>query len=191
MDGLEGEVTPWDVAYYVDDKEILDEEAIFTIDELYPGMPEREYVAQIYNIGKTGTIINYELKSVKIFGEEILDELKANGSIVKEGNTTHIFSDDTKYPFNISYTFDKDRLSGAYVSDETTPNAHATFKYNLNWSFESGSTDDVEKVQRDTIDTVFGKNAYKFYQNPENNTNKAIEIYVKITSSINREDKGE
>lgn len=186
---LEGDVTSWDVAYYVNDDEILDTMAVFTIDELYPGMPEREDVAHIYNIGTTGTIINYELTSVKVFGEDILSDLKANGSITTEGNTTHIFSDSTKYPFNISYTFDKDRLSGKYVSDDATPNAMATFKYNLGWDYESGATD-AEKLERDTIDTVFGKNAYKYYQNSENDSNKAIEIYVKITSSINREDKG-
>lgn len=45
-------------------------------------------------------------------------------------------------------------------------------------------------MQKDTIDTVFGKNAYKFYQNAENDSKKALEINVKITSSINREDKG-
>lgn len=191
LSALDGDVTSWDVSYYVneDENEILDTMATFTVDELYPGMPEREDVAHIYNIGTTGTIINYELASVKIFGEEVLEELKANGSITKEGNTTHIFSDNSKYPFNISYTFDKDRLSGKYVSDSATPNAAATFKYNLSWDFEAGSTD-AEKLQRDTIDTVFGKNAYKFYQNSKDNTNKAIEIYVKITSSINREDKG-
>ena len=190
INGLEGEVTSWDVAYYVDDKEILDQDVKFTIDELYPGMPEREDIVHIYNIGKTGTIIKYELKSVKIFGEEVLDELKDDGTIVTEGNTTNIFSDDTKYPFNISYTYDKDRMSGKYVDDDTTPNAHATFKYNLSWNFESGSTD-AEKLQRDMIDTVFGKNAYSYYQNSENDSNKAIEIIVKITSSINREDKGD
>ncbi len=190
LDSLNGDVTSWDVAYYVneDENEILDTMASFTIDELYPGMPEREDVAHIYNIGTTGTIINYELISVKIFGEEVLDELKTNGSITKEGNTTHIFSDKTKYPFNISYTFDKDKLSGKYVDSNKTPNAEATFKYNLNWDFESGTTD-AEKLEKDTIDTVFGKNAYKYYQNAENDSNKAIEIYVKITSSINREDK--
>ena len=192
LSSLDGDVTSWDVSYYVneDENEILDQTAIFTIDELYPGMPERQDVAHIYNIGKTGTIIKYELLSVKIFGEEVLDDLKANGSLTTDGNTTHIFSDDTKYPFDISYTFDKDRLSGKYVSTEATPNAEATFKYNLSWDYEAGSTD-AEKLQRDTIDTVFGKNAYKFYQNSDNDSNKAIEIYVKITSSINRADKGE
>ena len=191
LSALDGDVTSWDVAYYVneDENEILDTMASFTVDELYPGMPEREDIAHIYNIGTTGTIISYELVSVKIFGEEVLEELKANGSITTEGNTTHIFSDDTKYPFNISYTFDKDTLSGKYVSDATTPNAQATFKYNLSWDFEAGSND-AEKLQKDTLDTVFGKNAYKFYQDSGNDSKKAIEIYVKITSSINREDKG-
>ena len=190
LSSLEGEVTSWDVAYYVngDENEILDQMAVFTIDELYPGMPDREDISHIYNIGTTGTIINYELMSVKVFGEEILDDLKANGSIVKEGNTTHIFSDDTKYPFNISYTFDKDRLSGKYVDDNSTPNAVATFKYDVEWKFEEGTTD-AEKEARDSLDTVFGKNADQYYKNTKNDSSKAIEIYVKITSSINREDK--
>ena len=191
LSSLEADVTSWDVAYYVneDENEILDQMANFTIDELYPGMPNREDVAHIYNIGKTGTNIKYELVSVKVFGEEILEQLKANGSIVTEGNTTHIFSDDSQYPFDVSYTFDKTSLSGKYVDDNTTPNAVATFKYNVNWEYEAGSTD-AEKLQKDTIDTVFGKNAYKFYQNAENDSKKALEINVKITSSINREDKG-
>lgn len=121
INGLEGDVTSWDVAYYVDDEEILDETAVFTIDEFYPGMPEREDVAYIYNVGKTGTNISYELISVKIFGQEVLDELKANNEITTDGNTTNIFSNDTEYPFNISYTYDKTSLSGKYVDDVTTP----------------------------------------------------------------------
>ena len=186
LGSLEGDVTSWDVAYYVDEEEILDQMAVFTIDELYPGMPNREDVVHIYNIGTTGTIIKYELMSVKIFGEDVLDELKTNGSITTDGNTTHIFSDNTKYPFDISYTFDKARLSGKYVNDTSTPNAMATFKYNLSWDYESGETD-AEKLQKDTIDTVFGKNAYQYYKNSENDSKKAIEISVKITSSINRD----
>ena len=40
MSGLEANITPWDVRYYVDDKEVLDETVTFTIDQLYPGMPD-------------------------------------------------------------------------------------------------------------------------------------------------------
>ena len=34
------------------------------------------------------------------------------------------------------------------------------------------------------LDTKFGKNAYNYYQNEQNDKNKAIEIVVKITSSM-------
>ena len=52
LSSLEADVTSWDVAYYVneDENEILDQMANFTIDELYPGMHNREDVAHIYNI---------------------------------------------------------------------------------------------------------------------------------------------
>lgn len=190
INGLEGDITSWDVAYYVDDEEILDEEVAFTIDEAYPGMPNREDVARIYNLGTTGTNITYELISVKVFGQEVIDELKANNGITTDGNTTHIFSNDSEYPFDISYTYDKTTLTGKYVDDETTPGATATFKYNMSWAYEAGSTD-TEIAERDSLDTIFGKSAYQYYQSPTNDPSKAIEIYVRIVSSINRDDTGD
>ncbi len=185
MSGLEADVTPWDVRYYVDDKEVLDESVTFTIDELYPGMPDREDTVRIYNMGATSTSITYELTSVKIFGQDMLDQLKENGIIQTEGNTTHIFADDTKYPFDISYTYDKTRLDGEYVDDETTPNAGATFQFHASWEYQGNGTDE-EILARDILDTMFGQNAYEYYQNEENDSSKAIEITVKITSSMIR-----
>ena len=57
--GLTGDVTGWDVSYFVnsDQSEILDEIAVFTIDEFYPGMPEREDVVHIYNRGEASSAI--------------------------------------------------------------------------------------------------------------------------------------
>lgn len=112
MNGLEANITPWDVRYYVDDKEILDETVTFTIDQLYPGMPNREDTVRIYNMSTTSTNIQYELTSVKLFGQEILDQLLQNGVIQTDGNTVNIFADDTQYPFHISYTYDRTRLDG-------------------------------------------------------------------------------
>lgn len=66
--------------------------------------------------------------------------------------------------------------------------AFATFKYNMSWNYETGNTD-VEIAERDALDTTFGKIAYKYYQTPTNDPSKAIEIYVRIVSSINRNDK--
>lgn len=190
LKGLEGDVTSWDVAYYVneDENEILDQTAVFTIDELYPGMPERQDVVHVYNLGTTSTTIKYELLSVKIFGQEVLDKIKADNGIVTEGNTTYIFSDNTQYPFNVSYTYDRDRLDGKYVSDSSTPNAVTTFKFNVDWPYEEGANEE-EKLVKDILDTKFGKDAYNFYKEGTNNSQKAVEIYVKITSSILRQNQ--
>lgn len=186
LNGLEADVTPWDVRYYVDDKEILDENVTFTIDELYPGMPDREDTVRIYNMAVTGTAISYELTSVKVFGQEILNELKESNAIKYEGNTVQIFADDTRFPFNISYSYDRSRLEGEYIDDETTPNAGATFNFNANWDYQVEGSES-EKLIRDMLDTQFGKDAYSYYQNEENNPAKAIEITVKITSSMIKE----
>lgn len=186
MSGLEANVTPWDVRYYVNDKEILDETVTFTIDELYPGMPDREDIVRIYNMSTTSTSINYEITSVKIFGQEILEQLQPEGIIENYGETVNIFADDTQYPFNIGYTYDRSRLDGEYVDDATTPNAGATFKFYANWEYQGNGTED-ENLAKDILDTKFGQGAYAYYQNEENDSSKAIEITVKITSSMIRQ----
>ena len=183
MNALEANITPWDVRYYVDDKEVLDENVTFTIDELYPGMPEREDTVRIYNMSTTSTSIQYELTSVKIFGQEVLQQLQENDVIQTDGNTVQIFADDTEYPFHISYTYDRARLDGTYVDDTTTPNAGATFQFHANWEYQGSGTED-ENLAKDILDTKFGKGAYEYYQDEENDPSKAIEITVKITSSM-------
>ena len=74
-------------------------------------------------------------------------------------------------------------MDGEYESDETTPDAVANFKFHVSWAYQNDGTDD-EKTARDLLDTKFGKNAYNYYQNEQNDKNKAIEIVVKITSSM-------
>ena len=185
LGGLEGSVTSWDVSYYVneDEDETLDRVAILTVDEFYPGMPNREDVIHIYNVGTSSTNIAYELISIKVFGQEVLDTLRTSGEITTSGNTTNLFSKDTQYPFNISYTFDKTYLNGKYEDDATTPNAVATFKYNVSWTYEgNGSAED--NLARDVLDTKFGKDAYAYYQNEANDPTKAVEVQVRITSTM-------
>lgn len=183
MNGLEANITPWDVRYYVDDKEILDETVTFTIDQLYPGMPEREDTVRILNMSTTSTSIKYELTAVKVFGQDVLDTLLEDGIIRTEGNTVNIFGDDTQYPFHISYTYDKTRLDGEYVDDTTTPAAGATFQFHASWDYQGTGTED-ENLAKDILDTKFGKDAYAYYQDEANDPSKAIEITVKITSSM-------
>lgn len=184
LKGLEGDVTSWDVSYYVneDENEILNQIAVFTIDEFYPGMPDREDVVHIYNVGTSSTSITYELVSIKVFGREVLSELRTAGEIQTTGNTTNLFSGETAYPFNISYTYDKDYLNGKYQDDEATPNAVATFKFNVNWDY-IGDGDADANLAKDMLDTQFGKQAYEYYGDESNDESKAVEIKVKITSN--------
>ena len=186
--GLTADITPWDVTYYVDGKEVLDQDYTFTIDELYPGMPNREDTVHIRNLSTTSSKISYEITSVKVFGKEVLTQLQADGGIKTDGNTVSLFADDTTYPFNVSYTYDKARIDGKYVDDDTTPDAEASVKFNVSWTYQGAGTDD-ENLAKDILDTKFGKDAYTYYQNEENDISKAIEITVKITSEMLRDSK--
>lgn len=179
--GFHGDVTSWDVSYYVNanENQILDQTAIFTIEDLYPGMPLREDRVHIYNLGEASTDIEYEIISVKVFGQEVLSQL----DIKKSGNTVSIFSADSNYPFNVSYTYDKDYLQHQYIDDTTTPEAHATFKFNVNWAYEGQGAAD-EKLAKDILDTQFGKQAYAYYKDSANDPSKAIEIQIKIRSNM-------
>jgi len=185
LGGLEGNVTSWDVEYYIneDEEQFLDRVATLTVDEFYPGMPNREDVVHIYNVGTSSTNIQYELLSVKVFGQEVLDTLRTNGEITTMGNKTTLFSKDTQYPFKISYTYDKTYLKGKYVDDATTPDAVATFKFNVSWEYEGVGTAS-ENLAKDLLDTKFGKDAYAFYQDASNDPTKAVEVQVRITSTM-------
>ena len=184
LGGLEGNVTSWDVAYFVNGVERLDQTATFTINQLYPGMDDWGDTVHIYNIGESSTNISYQLVSVKVFGEEVLQDLE----IGVEGKTTTIFAGDTSYPFKISYTYDKTYMKEKYIDDATTPDAHARLVFNVEWDYEieddTTTTGIDESLNRDDLDTQFGKNAFAYYQQEGSDPSKAIEIMVRITSDF-------
>lgn len=184
LGGLTGDVTSWDVTYFVNGIERFDQTATFTVEQLYPGMDDWGDTVHIYNIGESSTNINYQLVSVKVFGEEVLPDL----TIGVSGKTTTIFAGDTSYPFEISYTYDKDYMKEKYIDDATTPDAHAKLTFNVSWDYEiaddttTAGTD--ESLNRDNLDTQFGKNAFAYYQQEGSDPSKAIEIKVRITSNF-------
>ena len=58
----------------------------------------------------------------------------------------------------------------------------------LKRKLEENNAED-ENLAKDVLDTKFGKDAYKYYQDGENDSSKAIEIVVKITTSMIKEKK--
>lgn len=194
LGGLEADVKTWDVAYVVNEQNVLDETVNFAIDDVYPGMPDYEDYVHIYNLGDKNTQIIIEIESIKIFGQDILEELENNEEIQKDGNTVTLFVNDTKYPFCISYSYNTDVLEDKYEYGKLTDGvfedlknedgkygyevndpAVATISFNINWEYEAGA---------DELDTEMGKKAYEYYNNATENGNKAIEVTMKITSKL-------
>lgn len=194
LGGLEADVRTLDASttYVINEENALDATTNFAVDEVYPGMPDYEDYVHIYNLGESSTKITLEIESIKIFGQDILGELEDNGEIQKNGNTVTLFVNDTKYPFCISYSYDKDVLEEKYeygkLTDgvfedlkndegkygyETDNSSVATISFNINWEYDGGS---------DELDTEMGKKAYEYYKNAKDNGDKAIEITMKIIS---------
>lgn len=198
---LGGVVTPWNIEFYIKDSDVpLEKSVTFTVDEMYPGMPRFEDYIFIRNIAETESEIEFTLKSVSLFGEliysnedidDFTNELEPttsttiinNERMIKSGNVTLIDMGE-EYPFTISYSYDKDRVFGTYISDGETPDAVSTFTMNIDWDYEL-LENGILSQDRDNLDTEFGQRAYEFYNSIENNEDVenaiVIEIEVKAT----------
>lgn len=173
ISGIEGKVVGWDVEYYIDEN-MVENEYTFTTQDFYPGMENISETVKIYNTGETASNIDFEIVSVKMFGEEIYQQLLTDNEITKTANQIKLFDNAEKYPFNISYTLDKTYLPDQYI-DETSTNAIATMNLNISWEYD-GTT------QKDILDTEFGSKAYNYYKlNPD--ATEVLEIKMKITAS--------
>lgn len=181
--GIRGEVIDWDIEYSIDDEEISTEEVVIAIDEFYPGMADFEKNILTLNKTEIGAEIRYELKSVKIFGEEKIDYLKTSNNITIAGNTTNIFSKE-EYPFNVGFTYDKDVLAGLDKDAEgIPPESLATLTIFANWSYERTGAN-TTLLQNDKLDTNFGERAYNYYKNDElSNQYSPLEIVLNVTTA--------
>ena len=188
-------VIPWDVEYYITSSESpIEETATFTIDEIYPGMPTFEDYVFIKNMTTKNSKIEFTVKTITLFGEVIFSK-DANPSTnqvipntstvvvnqekgIKSGYIT-IINVNEDYPFEITCSYDKDIISGQYVSDVQTPDAVSTFTMNIDWNYELLQNGNVSTV-RDDLDTDFAKRAYEYYE--DNNTTNALVIEIEINS---------
>lgn len=178
---IRGKVVPWDIEYSIDDETIQEREITITVDEFYPGMEEFEKNIMIKNLTNTSSIIEYELISVRLFGEEILEELNSTNNIVDVGTTKNIFVTE-EYPFNLGYHYDKDELNGEFVDETTTENSFAQLRVFANWSYEREGANKTYE-ENDVLDTWYGEKAYEYYDSELSKQYSPIEIVIKITSS--------
>lgn len=181
MNGLQGKVESWEVAYIYDGEEYEDELTI-GFDEFYPGVGEDTKVIEIHNLGGADTNVKVEIVRITLFGEEIdLEELQENDGIVysSENNIAKIF-DNKDYPFEMSYILGKNELKGVKNGLETHDTQTELTVYS-NWVFEKGD---------DVLDTSFGTRAYEYYEKIESQREetgedveeKALEVVIRLTA---------
>lgn len=183
VSNIRGVVTEWDVEYSIDDVIITTEEIVIACDEFYPGMDPFEKKIKTSNKTETGADIKYELKSVKLFGVEILEDLKNTGNVTEAGTTINVFATE-EYPFNAGFYYDRDVIGGIDpITGLPTPNSHAELTVFANWSYTRES---VTKTitENDELDTQYGEDAYQYYQDETlSERYSPLEIVINITSA--------
>lgn len=183
VSNIRGKVTDWDVEYSIDNEVIVTEEIVIAVDEFFPGMEPFDKTVKTTNKTATGADIEYEIKSIRIFGVEQLDYLKDSGNITEAGTTVNFFSKE-EYPFNAGYSYDRDSIAGVDPeSGEPTDDSVGTLTIFANWSYTRSGAE-KGTAENDELDTMYGEQAYEYYQNTAlSEQYSPLEIVITITSA--------
>lgn len=169
---IKATIETWDIRYLDEDETELSEAVDFGVEHFYPGMEDVKQDVIIQNIGDIGSNITYQLMSVELFGEEILQELKDNNEIQELENGIILFTDTDKYPFEVRYEWDKKEIEGDRdPGDGIDAQAQALVSFKVSWDYEGGN---------DALDTEFGKKAYEYYKDTNNDPTKGLKIMLKV-----------
>lgn len=146
-----------------------DEKYVFTVEQLYPGMPEASEDFSATNNGEAAAKLGCEISSVQILDDVYkinTDYTDSNGDIFQYTSKDLLDKIMNDYPFKVNIYIDDVLYDGTQeIIMNTGDNKTITFK--VVWPFETGTTDD-EKTDNDAIDTEWGKKSYEYMQNPDN-----------------------
>lgn len=143
-------VKAWKINFKQDGVDLTNN-IVFKVDSIYPGMNDYSDSVNITNVGEMAAHINYEITYIKVMDEEYSSDDYTSLELLNILNT--------KYPFKINFTVEKDEVGTGQSSD---------FVFKLTWPFESGN---------DELDTYYGKKSSSW---KETNSTPEIEINVKI-----------
>lgn len=121
--------------------EVVSNNIVISLDEIYPGMEPIEEEIKIKNLGDSEAQVNYEITSVRILENE------ADKYILSDTITSNYIEDKIshEYPFHINID-----LSKKFILAKTD---ESTFKVSISWPLDSGN---------DKLDSIWGTEAYKF-----------------------------
>ena len=168
--GLRKVTTEVDVkAWYIElskSGEVVTNDIVITLDDVYPGMETVDEVVNIENKGDSDAKLSYKITSVRILDSTI------NGASLENNS----FMTDTlshEYPFHVNIDLSKNYIAAGGDS--------STFEVSVSWPLDSGN---------DELDSLCGRNAYNFQnseraaleQDPTYSVRPAIQIVISIAA---------
>ncbi len=154
-------------AWYIEfekDNEVVSNDIVISLEDIYPGMPPRKEEVNIKNLGDVDAKLTYKIDNARI--------LDSNEDYYEvSNNMTSEYIEDAlshNYPFHIDINVDK-----LYIDSKD----EATFKINVTWPLDSGNN---------ALDSSWGNSAYAYSEaqellEPEERA-PAIEVMIKVTA---------
>lgn len=168
--GLRKVSTEVDVkAWYIElskSGEVVTNDIVITLDDVYPGMETVDEIVNIENKGDSDAKLSYEVVSARILDSNISGDALENNQFLSD-TLSH------EYPFHVNIDLSKNFIkSGGDTS---------TFEVSVSWPLDSGN---------DSIDSLWGMNAYNFQQSeqkkliddPNYDVRPAIQIVISIVA---------
>jgi len=101
--GLTANVSSWAVEFLITEENLKTEEYTYEIDEFYPGVTDAEPIVkriEVYNVGEAYSFLEYRIKEIYLYGEQILQKEDAQGIKVAETLGDEVENADGTYTVN-------------------------------------------------------------------------------------------
>lgn len=162
-----------------------DENFVFAVDEMYPGMPDKSQEITANNKGETDASLSCVIKSIRIFentyiaGETTYEDEGVTKTYTSE-DLLNMISQTNDYPFKVKIYFDDVEFTGENKIMKTGDST--IIKFIVTWPYETGDPTNKNEIElNDITDTKWGNKAYQYHL--DNPTEECIEIKVQIEAT--------
>lgn len=160
-------VDAWGVNFEVDGT-VIEKDFILAVDHAYPGMEGINKTVTITNNGEKVAEITYKIASLRVLDKTYVveSELTSEEKAALTGSETKITEEEMTRMLEEDFPF---QISVVSSSNELDINEEATVTMSFTWAYESGD---------DELDTQYGVDSYKYYE--DNEGEPAIQAKIKL-----------
>ena len=161
-----------------------DNEFLFQVEEVYPGMDPSSKTMTAQNLGETHSTVRCEFEQIRVFD----DVYRVGQTYTKpDGSTAEYTSDDlfdllNSYPFKTTIYFDTTQYIGVPIQmdpSEGTNISEMDIKFEVKWDYEIAG-DAAAVAAQDAIDTEWGEKAYEFKKT--NTSDYCVEVKLRVVA---------